>query len=555
MSTKMKAMSFAKRALDVALATLMLVALLPAMLLFAILVKLDSDGPVFYSQIRVGQNLRRRQRRNGAQRRQAHRAVLAGLENGVREADDRRHRNIRGRPFPVLKFRTMVIDAERNGPRWCTPKDARVTRFGRILRATHLDELPQLINILRGEMSFVGPRPERPEFVAELCEKIPAYPHRLALRPGLTGLAQIRHRADVVLTDVRRKIRYDILYIKNASVLTDLKIILGTVPFLFGLSHDTVKGRKSSRKIEVSQRTLPIAVPAEEPVTVPPAAAQAAAETKIVNVVVLFLIVGVFLSGCYNPKVRPLAAPPAENTTTAAPSKPEAAAAPAASSSPVLPDNKIGKRVSALIMKSEMRLGPQDMIEVRVKDHPELTAQVPVDPWGFIKLPYVQALQINGLTEDMVEDILTQKYSEFFRQPPEVDVNVIQYNSQTVYVLGAVGYPGRYPLVNGKPMTLRDVIVAAGLPLDGAALWRVWVIRQGEPGQQPSMRHIDLYKIMYRGKLDDNIDLQSGDIVYVPFTILDSFVNFLGRIASPVTGAARRLATGATPVNPVPAAK
>jgi hypothetical protein len=90
-------------------------------------------------------------------------------------------------------------------------------------------------------------------------------------------------------------------------------------------------------------------------------------------------------------------------------------------------------------------------------------------------------------------------------------------------------------------MTLRDIIVAAGLPLEGAALWRAWIVRQGEqPGQPPTMRHIDLYKIMYRGKLDDNVDLQSGDIVYLPYTILDSIVNFLGRVASPFTGAARR---------------
>jgi hypothetical protein len=90
-------------------------------------------------------------------------------------------------------------------------------------------------------------------------------------------------------------------------------------------------------------------------------------------------------------------------------------------------------------------------------------------------------------------------------------------------------------------MSLRDIVVAAGMPDQGAALWRTWVVRQGDPGQQPTMRHVDLYKILYRGKLDDNVDLQSGDIVYVPYTILDSFVNFLGRIASPITGTARRL--------------
>ena len=538
MPNQSRAMSFAKRALDVALATFMLVALLPAMLLFAILVKLDSDGPIFYSQVRVGQNTRANQRRLGASRRQAIRAVLAGLENGYRSSDDRRRRDFLGRPFPVLKFRTMRTDAEKNGARWCTPQDARITRFGRILRATHLDELPQLINIIRGEMSFVGPRPERPEFVADLSEKVPAYRRRLATRPGLTGLAQIRHRADLVLDDVRRKIRYDLLYIKNASVLTDIKIILGTVPFVFGLSHDAVKGKKSS---------LPAAAaPAPEPAATIAAAngASVHAENKVLNLhLLVLLLAALVLSGCYNPKIRPLANASTEDATPPAPPAGKPDVVPAASSTPV-PQTKLGKRVSALIMKSEMRLGPQDMIEIRVKDHPELTAQVAVDPWGFIKLPYVQALQINGLTEDMVEDILTQKYAEFFRQPPEVEVTVIQYVSQGVYVLGAVNTPGRYPLVAGKPMTLRDIIVAAGLPLEGAALWRCWIVRQGDAGQQPTMRHIDLYKIMYRGRMDDNVDLQSGDVVYLPYTILDSIVNFLGRVASPFTGVARRLVGG-----------
>jgi len=538
MPNQSRAMSFAKRALDVALATLMLVALLPAMLFFAILVKVDSDGPIFYSQVRVGQNTRANQRRRGAIRRLANRAVLAGLENGYRN-DERRKRDFMGRPFPVLKFRTMRTDAEKNGPRWCTPQDNRITRFGRILRATHLDELPQLINIIRGEMSFVGPRPERPEFVADLSEKVPAYRHRLATRPGLTGLAQIRHRADLVLDDVRRKIRYDLLYIKNASVLTDIKIILGTVPFVFGLSHDAVKGKKpAAPKAEPAE--------AERMLAAAPDSAPVRADHKVLNLhILILLLAALVLSGCYNPKIRPLAGNNSEDFANVAPPAGKPDAVPAVSATPVN-QTKLGKRVSALIMKSEMRLGPQDMIEIRVKDHPELTAQVPVDPWGFIKLPYVQALQINGLTEDMVEDILTQKYAEFFRQPPEVEVTVIQYISQGVYVLGAVSNPGRYPLVAGKPMTLRDIVVAAGLPLESAALWRCWIVRQGEPGQQPTMRHIDLYKIMYRGRMDDNVDLQSGDIVYLPYTILDSFVNFIGRIASPVTGTARRLAGSST---------
>jgi lipopolysaccharide/colanic/teichoic acid biosynthesis glycosyltransferase len=125
----------------------------------------------------------------------------------------------------------MRLDAEPDGkPVWCQRNDPRVTRVGHFLRETHLDELPQLINIIKGDMSLVGPRPERPEFVARLRQQVPGYERRLYLKPGLTGLAQIRQRADLAVKDVRRKIRYDMLYLKNASIATDLKILFNTIP-------------------------------------------------------------------------------------------------------------------------------------------------------------------------------------------------------------------------------------------------------------------------------------------------------------------------------------
>lgn len=208
------------------------------------------------------------------------------------------------------------------------------------------------------------------------------------------------------------------------------------------------------------------------------------------------------------------------------------------------PDNnrsnrRLARRVNAIIMKNEMLLGPEDLIDIKVKDHPELATSAPVDPWGFIRVPYLRPIQVNGMTEGMVEEVLTQQYADFFRQPPEIEVNVAQYNSQVVYVLGAVERPGRYPLVKGRPMTLRDIVVEAGLPRPEASLWRTWIIRQTTTGQ-PEMWHVNLHRILFRGELANNSELRAGDIVYLPMGILDAIVAFVGRIFSPITGVARR---------------
>jgi lipopolysaccharide/colanic/teichoic acid biosynthesis glycosyltransferase len=135
-----------------------------------------------------------------------------------------------GKTFTVLKFRSMVVDAERNGsPAWASANDSRVTRIGRLMRRTRIDELPQLINVLRGEMSFVGPRPERPEFVAMLTQQIPFYAVRHSVKPGITGWAQVRYSYGATVEQAVRKLEYDLYYVKNHSLLLDIMILIETV--------------------------------------------------------------------------------------------------------------------------------------------------------------------------------------------------------------------------------------------------------------------------------------------------------------------------------------
>jgi exopolysaccharide biosynthesis polyprenyl glycosylphosphotransferase len=183
-----------KRALEFLAAFLLFIVLSPIEALIAVVIKITSPGPIIYRQIRVGEN---------------------------------------GRNFVLYKFRTMPADAEKDGVRWAAPGDKRATTFGRFLRYTHLDELPQLVNIMKGDLSFVGPRPERPEFVKTLKERIPYYETRLLVKPGVTGWAQINYRKDSTIEDVKEKIQYDIYYIKNRSLVLDLAIILKTLKSLF----------------------------------------------------------------------------------------------------------------------------------------------------------------------------------------------------------------------------------------------------------------------------------------------------------------------------------
>lgn len=192
----------------------MLLIISPLMLLIALVIKCHSPGgPVLYQQERVGLD-RRRSARGG---------------NGRNGGEGRKRQGI-GQPFLIFKFRTMVPDAEQaTGPVWAKERDPRVTRVGRILRKLHLDELPQLINVIRGQMRLIGPRPERPQFVERLCLEIPEYQRRQRVLPGITGLAQVERQYDASVDDVRRKVRYDVFYAENRSMLMDVKILLKTI--------------------------------------------------------------------------------------------------------------------------------------------------------------------------------------------------------------------------------------------------------------------------------------------------------------------------------------
>jgi len=210
--------SFFKRGIDIIGSIVGLILTAPFFALLPILIKLDSPGPVFYRQSRVGHNRRTGERRSSD-----------GSTLG-RSSRDRRRRNLKGRPFEVIKFRTMVADAERKcGPVWATKNDPRITRLGSFMRKTRLDEIPQFINVFKGQMSLVGPRPERPMFVEELSTQVENYDKRLQVKPGLTGLAQVENGYDSSVSSVVKKVHYDLTYIQNWSVWQDIKIMLKTV--------------------------------------------------------------------------------------------------------------------------------------------------------------------------------------------------------------------------------------------------------------------------------------------------------------------------------------
>jgi lipopolysaccharide/colanic/teichoic acid biosynthesis glycosyltransferase len=201
----------ASRILNVIVASIGLIVLSPVMLLVAVLVKLTSKGPVLYSQVRVGVDRRWQFQRT----------------------DDRRMQDHGGKPFNMYKFRTMCVDAEADGRAvWAQRRDPRVTPIGRIMRVTRLDELPQLYNVLRGDMNIVGPRPERPQIFAELRETIPEYPIRQRVKPGITGWAQINQSYDSCIDDVRNKVRFDLEYMNRQSLLMDLRIMSLTIPVM-----------------------------------------------------------------------------------------------------------------------------------------------------------------------------------------------------------------------------------------------------------------------------------------------------------------------------------
>lgn len=186
-----------KRAMDIVVSLLILIVSLPLGIFIPIAIKIDSSGPVFFRQERIGMN---------------------------------------GKIFKIVKFRSMFKDAEKHtGPIWSQKDDPRVTHIGKLIRRLRIDEIPQMYNVLKGEMSLVGPRPERPFFVEQLSEQIPYYKRRLKVRPGITGWAQVKHKYDENIEDVKIKLRYDLFYIENMSLRMDIKILARTIfVVLFG---------------------------------------------------------------------------------------------------------------------------------------------------------------------------------------------------------------------------------------------------------------------------------------------------------------------------------
>jgi lipopolysaccharide/colanic/teichoic acid biosynthesis glycosyltransferase len=210
-----------KRAFDIMTSLVGLVLLGPIMVLGMIAVKLTSKGPVFYRQTRLGRF---------------------------------------GKSFEVLKLRSMVVDAERDGAQWSAAgNDPRSTRVGRVLRRYRIDEIPQLINVFRGEMSFVGPRPERPEFFKKLVREIPYFQERLLVQPGLTGWAQVNYPYGSTTDDARRKLEYDLYYMKHMSVFLDVFILLDTFSIIVrgGLDESKKVEHPVSRAIMDHYRAIP----------------------------------------------------------------------------------------------------------------------------------------------------------------------------------------------------------------------------------------------------------------------------------------------------------
>ncbi|WP_461413209.1 sugar transferase [Gemmatimonas sp.] len=200
------------RVFNVVVALAMLLVALPIMLVTALVIRLTSPGPIFYMQTRVGIDRR---------------------WNRTRAVRERRREDLGGIPFTIYKFRSMRVDAEVNGQAvWATQNDDRVTAIGKFIRKSRIDELPQLLNVIKGDMNIVGPRPERPSIFVRLREQVEGYPLRQRVRPGITGLAQISNPYDRDLDDVRRKVHFDIEYMKRQGVLEDVRIMLKTVPVM-----------------------------------------------------------------------------------------------------------------------------------------------------------------------------------------------------------------------------------------------------------------------------------------------------------------------------------
>jgi lipopolysaccharide/colanic/teichoic acid biosynthesis glycosyltransferase len=210
----------------------------PFLLLTGYLIRREDNGPAIFSQERIGKNRRKSDRRRRVS------SAESPVDNS-RRSGDRREEDFGGKPFKLYKLRSMRTDAEDvTGAAWSTgDRDPRVTGIGHFIRRTHLDEVPQFFNVMRGEMSIIGPRPERPAFITKLSRQISDYRYRLNAPPGITGLAQIHLAADESIEDVREKLTYDKEYIDNSCLLMDIKIALKTVGLILILIARSLKGR------------------------------------------------------------------------------------------------------------------------------------------------------------------------------------------------------------------------------------------------------------------------------------------------------------------------
>src|SRR5215204_3591264 len=242
------------RIVNFSISLIALIVLAPLMLVIAIAVKATSQGPIVYRQTRVGVDRRssggdrrgvgerRTSRARAGEIRRIEASTSADDRRGTtrhgdrrangRRGGDRRAVDVGGRAFTMYKFRTMTVNAELEGAVWATKNDARVTPIGGMLRGTRLDELPQLVNVLKGDMNVVGPRPERPSIFMQLRKEIDTYHLRQRAKPGITGWAQINQNYDTSIDDVRRKVEYDLAYIERRSVVEDMRIMAKTLPIM-----------------------------------------------------------------------------------------------------------------------------------------------------------------------------------------------------------------------------------------------------------------------------------------------------------------------------------
>jgi lipopolysaccharide/colanic/teichoic acid biosynthesis glycosyltransferase len=203
----------AKRIFDICISSIALVLLSPLIIAAAVVVKLDSRGPVFFEQERIGLN---RRKEKGEARSDLH------------GSSERRKSINPGRPFRIYKFRTMVQGAEKDVPTLACENDPRITRIGRLLRKTRIDEIPQFINVIKGDMSIIGPRPERSFFINQVKSEMPEFTMRLMVKPGITGLAQVEHGYTQTVGEMKGKLFYDLKYIANLSLTQEIKIIFKT---------------------------------------------------------------------------------------------------------------------------------------------------------------------------------------------------------------------------------------------------------------------------------------------------------------------------------------